>query len=90
MYRFLRDRDPVNNMRDFKAKASPQEICAGERCFSIIDLCTEAYSYAYDETPRYGVLKFILENELIKLDVIPDNIYSFLQLQSTSFIGRII
>ena len=77
-------------MRDFKAKASPEEICAGDRCDCITDLCAEAYSYQYDAMPRYGVLKFILENELIKLNVIPDNIFSFLQLDNTPFVGRLV
>ena len=75
-------------MRDFKANALPEEICEGDRCGCITDLCAEAYSYKYDEIPRYGVLKFILENELIKLNVVPDKIYSFLQPTNT-FIGRI-
>ena len=34
------------------------------------------------------MLRFILENELIKLNVIPDNIFSFFQLENT-FYGRI-
>ena len=74
-------------MTEFKQKATPEEICAGERCGCLIELCSEAYSYGYDEKPRYGVLKFILEKELLKLNVIPDNIYSF--LQQRKFIGRI-
>ena len=65
-------------MRDFKQKATPEEICAGERCSCITKLCQEAYSYDYDSKPRYGVLKFLLENELMKMNVIPDNIFSFL------------
>jgi serine/threonine protein kinase len=88
MYKFLETDDPIGEMRDFKEKASPQQICAGDRCQCIIQLCEEAYSYDYDSKPRYGVLKFILENELMKLNVIPDKIYSFLQLEN-SFIGRI-
>ena len=75
-------------MRDFKQKATPEDICAGERCSCITKLCQEAYSYEYDSKPRYGVLKFLLENELMKLNVIPDNIFSFLQLDY-DFIGRI-
>jgi len=75
-------------MRDFKQKATPEDICAGERCGCITKLCQEAYSYEYDSKPRYGVLKFLLEDELMKLNVIPDNIFSFLQLDY-DFIGRI-
>ena len=88
MYRFQDAQDPVAVMRDFKVNALPKEICEGDRCGCITDLCAEAYSYKYDEMPRYGVLKFILENELIKLNVVPDQIYSFLQPTNT-FIGRI-
>lgn len=88
MYKFLETEDPFAEMRDFKQKATPEDICAGERCSCIIELCQEAYSYDYDAKPRYGVLKFILENELIKLNVIPDKKYSFLQ-QQNNFIGRI-
>ena len=74
-------------MKEFKHKATPEEICAGERCHCILKLCSEAYSYSYDEMPRYGILKCLLENELIKLSVIPDKNYSFMQVNS--FIGRI-
>ena len=88
MYRFLETEDPLKAMRDFKLKATPEDICGGDRCSIITKLCQEAYSYDYDSKPRYGVLKFILENELIKLNVIPDNIFSFLQLRD-DFVGRI-
>jgi len=83
MYRFLTTEDPIEQMREFKANASPEEICAGDRCDCITALCAEAYSYQYDAMPRYGVLKFILENELLKLNIIPDKIYSFLQHANT-------
>ena len=59
-------------MRVFKDKATPEEICAGNRCSCLLDLCREAYSYEYEATPRYGTLMFILENELIKMNVYPD------------------
>lgn len=88
MYKFLQADDPFTEMRDFKQNATPESICAGDRCGCIIKLCEEAYSYDYDSKPRYGVLKFLLESELIKLNVIPDNIFSFLQL-TNNFIGRI-
>ena len=88
MYKFLETEDPFKEMRDFKLKATPEDICGGDRCSIITKLCQEAYSYDYDSKPRYGVLKFILENELIKLNVIPDNIFSFLQ-QRDNFVGRI-
>ena len=90
MYRFLRTGDPINDMMKFKAKASAEEICEGERCECILDLCKEAYSYDFEEAPRYGVLKFILEQELLKLEVIPDKNYSFLQLGGSAYVGRVV
>lgn len=88
MFTFFDLEDPLSKMAEFKRAATPEIICAGERCKCIIDLCQEAYSYDFDAEPRYGVLKFILENELLKLNVVPDNMFSWLQV-NRSFIGRI-
>ena len=47
----------------------------------------EAYQYKYEDTPRYGVLIFMLENELLKIACIPDNYFHFLQ-QIPNYYGR--
>ena len=77
LYRFDHTTDPAEEMRKFKESATPKEICEGERGECLIELCKEAYSYEYEDMPRYGVLKFLLEKELMKLNVIPDKYYSF-------------
>lgn len=88
MYRFDQDdSSPQSEIRKFKQRASPEEICEGERCHVLIELCKEAYSYDYEDEPRYGLLRFILKKELLKLNVLPDKFYSF--LQSNKFIGII-
>jgi hypothetical protein len=76
-------------MKNFKVKATPEEICFGERCECLIPICKEAYSYGYEDEPHYGTLIFMLEMELLKIYCVPDNIFTFMQADS-SFVGRAI
>ena len=79
MYKFDQDDSSINSeMRKFKERASPEEICEGDRCECLIALCKEAYSYEYEEEPNYAMLRFMLESELLKLNVLPDKLFSFL------------
>lgn len=75
-------------MRKFKVLAAPEEVCKGHRLRCILELCKEAYSYDYDATPRYGILRFLLEKELLEMHIVPDNVYSFL-VKNLGFIGRV-
>ena len=42
-------------------------------------MLTEASSYGFEDEPRYSILIFLLENELLKLNCLPDNKFTFLQ-----------
>lgn len=89
VYDILNSHNIQEEMRNFKVKATPEEICFGERCQCLIAICHEAYNIGYDEEPQYGKLIFMLEMELFKLYCIPDNVFNFMQ-KSSSFVGRAI
>jgi hypothetical protein len=44
-----------------------------------VPILNEAYSYSFEEAPQYGVLRFLLEKEILKLGCIPDTHYSWMQ-----------
>ena len=68
------------DMRDYKLKSSPLKICSEtQRTKCLLNFCKEAYSYGFSDAPQYGVLRFLLETEIIRLSCIPDNIYSWNQ-----------
>ena len=87
IYDILNSDNIQEEMRNFKFKSTPEQICAGERCQSLIPLCKEAYSTGFEEKPQYGKMIFMLEMELFKMYCIPDNIFSFMQ-KSSRFVGR--
>ena len=49
-----------DRIRDFKFDATPMEMCAGAKTLAFTKLLEEAYSYSYEQTPRYDHLKSIL------------------------------
>jgi hypothetical protein len=89
VYDILNSHNIQEEMRNFKIKSTPDEICFGERCQSMLPICKEAYSIGFDEEPQYGKLIFMLEMELFKMYCIPDNVFKFMQI-SSSFVGRAI
>ena len=89
VYDILNSDNIQEKMKNFKVKSTPEEICFGERCECLITICREAYSYSYEDEPHYGTLIFMLEMELMKIYCVPDNIFTFMQADS-SFVGRAI
>ena len=87
IYDILNSDNIQEEMRNFKFKSTPEQICDGERCQSLIPLCKEAYNTAYEERPQYGKMIFMLEMELFKMFCIPDNIFTFMQ-SNNRFVGR--
>jgi hypothetical protein len=87
VYDILNSTNIQEEMRNFKIKATPEEICKGERCQCLIPICQEAYSIGFMDEPQYGKLIFMLEMELFKMFCIPDNVFNFMQ-KSSSFVGR--
>ena len=67
-----------SKLKQFKLQSSPEDICKDPRSQCLIPLCKEAYSYAFEEEPQYGVLIYLLEREIIKLQGIPDRSYSWM------------
>lgn len=51
IYDILNSSNIQEEMRNFKIKATPDEICFGERCKCLIPICKEAYSIGYEEEP---------------------------------------
>ena len=49
------------DMKKYKLSATPDEICCDTRTLCMRELLEEAYSYEYADTPRYGLLKFMME-----------------------------
>ena len=89
VYDILNSNNIQEEMRNFKIKSTPDEICFGDRCQCLVPLCKEAYSIGFDEEPQYGKLIFMLEMELFKMYCIPDNVFNFMQ-KSSNFVGRAI
>lgn len=87
IYDILNSDNIQEEMRNFKFKSTPEQICEGDRCQSLIPLCKEAYATTYEERPQYGKMIFMLEMELFKMFCIPDNVYSFMQ-NNSRFVGR--
>ena len=79
---------PFLDVVDFRLKADTSEICGGNRCDTLIPLYEEVYSYALNEKPNYGKLKFLLQMELVNSYCKPDKFFQFLQ-PSINFIGFI-
>ena len=84
---FLESENLFSDMSEYKLQASPQEICSDERIKCFLPILEEAYSYSYDETPQYGKLIFLLENELMKMSCIPDNFFTWFQ-SDLNYCGR--
>ena len=72
-------------MKAYKLNATPEDICSEQRTLCLRNILIEAYSYCYDQTPRYGVLKFLLEKELMELHCVPDKYFTWFH---KGFIGR--
>ena len=51
VYDILNADNIQEEMRNFKIRATPEDICFGERCQCLIPICKEAYSYAYEDEP---------------------------------------
>ena len=62
-------------MKNFKLKATVQEIC-DQKC--ILEFTKEAHSYTFDEKPNYKKLIFLLTKELFKINVLPDKHYTWI------------
>jgi hypothetical protein len=45
---------------------------------SLVPVLKEAYSYEFKDKPNYGVLKFLLEKQIMELYGLPDTHYSWL------------
>ena len=47
-------------MKAYKLSATPEDISGDDSTIDLLEILKEAYSYEYEDTPRYGVLKFML------------------------------
>lgn len=77
--------DCFEEMKAYKLSTTPEEFCSDPRTSCLIEILKEAYSYEYEDTPRYGVMKFMLQKELMALNCIPDKYFSWFH---KGFIGR--
>jgi hypothetical protein len=64
--------------KDQKMTFKAEEICS-KGCKVFFNVLQEAYIYKYEDEPRYGVLIFLLENELLNMSCVPDNYFNFSQ-----------
>ena len=46
--------------------ASGSKFCHGKNTQCLTELVQEALSYQYEETPKYGKLRFLMEKMMIK------------------------
>ena len=82
---FIDASDPHAAMAKFKQETTPEDICKDQRAQFLIPLMKESYSIGYDEEPQYGRIIFMMENELLNMNCIPDKYFTWFQ---RSFIGR--
>lgn len=58
-----RGRSQRQRIRNFKLRSTPEEMCGGPKTAMLAPLLKEAYSYRYDDEPRYDFFK----RELIRI-----------------------
>lgn len=54
-----------------------QELCTEFRSKHMQDFADEVFSIDFKERPNYGKLRFLLERNLLNLNIIPDKNYDW-------------
>lgn len=86
MKKYINSEDSFQQMKYFKLNATPEQLCEP---INLLDFCNEALSYEFDERPRYGKLRFLLETQLFKIGVLPDKYYTWVK-ENKYFFGRLL
>ena len=61
----------------FKKDSNAKVFCEKMHTLFLRDFLDEAYNMAYDETPNYSKLRFLLIKELLNLSHLPVTRYSW-------------
>jgi hypothetical protein len=77
-------------MGRYKLNTQPKDLLNDNRSLCLLEAFEEVYSYGFDDTPQYGNIIFMLQNELLKMNCIPDKTFSWFQFRypDNSYAGR--
>lgn len=60
-----------------KNKYTPKKFCSSSECDYFIEFAELIYDLRFDEKPEYGKLRFILEKNLMDVDLYPSRVFDW-------------